>query len=300
MSILAPLTVVFLFLTPEAFASDPNETDWDQVDEELINLPENPSEDPELLESLFPPEDWEETPGPETFSSAWTPPDYEGQVCTRLQVHVFVRPQGLGVPYEFGALELDGQVKNFFVLSSGRKGEPTVTGDFPLRFARVKNYPFPWLISEKYENSPMYWGLRIYKGYWIHSTTHYKTLGRPASMGCVRLTFPSAMEIWDQAVNYVRESSRITLYPSGSAKAADAYQRLKANAGLTDADVIALIEADLADAHAVSTHEYLGNGHWRRDPSRVLDRFVKGYYPGCYDKSCFKLYGRRPRPVLTP
>lgn len=55
---------------------------------------------------------------------------------------------------------------------------------------------FPWLRSESYNNSQMFWGLWIKGGYFIHSTPHYGELGRPASMGCIRQSFPDAMELY--------------------------------------------------------------------------------------------------------
>jgi len=55
---------------------------------------------------------------------------------------------------------------------------------------------FPWIRSRTYNNSQMYWGLWIKGGYFIHSTPHYNELGRPASMGCIRQSFPDAQELF--------------------------------------------------------------------------------------------------------
>jgi hypothetical protein len=55
---------------------------------------------------------------------------------------------------------------------------------------------FPWIKSAAYNNSQMFWGLWIKGGYFIHSTPHYGELGRPASMGCIRQSFPDAQELF--------------------------------------------------------------------------------------------------------
>ena len=55
---------------------------------------------------------------------------------------------------------------------------------------------FPWLRSQSYGNSQMFWGFWIKGGYFIHSTPHYGELGRPASMGCIRQSFPDAQELF--------------------------------------------------------------------------------------------------------
>lgn len=55
---------------------------------------------------------------------------------------------------------------------------------------------FPWIQSKTYGNSQMYWGLWIHGGYFIHSTPHYGELGRPASMGCIRQSFPDAQDLF--------------------------------------------------------------------------------------------------------
>jgi hypothetical protein len=47
----------------------------------------------------------------------------------------------------------------------------------------------------------MYWGLQIHGGYFIHSSPHYGNLGKPASMGCVRASFPDAMELFELVAN---------------------------------------------------------------------------------------------------
>ncbi len=55
---------------------------------------------------------------------------------------------------------------------------------------------YPWVRSQSYNNSQMYWELWIKGGYFIHTTPHYGELGQPASMGCIRQSFPDGMELF--------------------------------------------------------------------------------------------------------
>lgn len=66
-------------------------------------------------------------------------------------------------------------------VSTARPGYVTPTGAFrPVRTARM------WY-SRKYDNSPMPYSVFFYGGYAVHGTGYVRSLGRPASHGCVRL-----------------------------------------------------------------------------------------------------------------
>ena len=141
--------------------------------------------------------------------------------------------------------------------------------------------PFPWTKSITFEGSAMYWGLQIHGGYFIHSTPHYKPLGSPASMGCVRVDFPAAMEIWDLVVNHAKGNAYITVY--GSSTGAQGRASLEAKlheSGQRLSDIQRMVDSDLADAHAVSQTMYNGLGHRRRNQSSVN-------WPTCGGKNCF-------------
>lgn len=302
------------------------ETDWDAVDQQMADLPDEPSEDPtqfnieDLVPELEP--DTSEISAPleedelskmfateglsdSIFANLPKPKtSYEAQACFRMTIHVFKKPRGLNIPWEFGFVEVDGKFKNLFVVSTSKPGLRfgTIEGDFtpqPVRIytkARPKvGLPFAFPVSKKYNSSPMYWGLQISGNYLIHATPHYGQLGRPASMGCVRVNYPTAMELWDQVVNRVRGSATINIYGSGSSDALVAYKKLKSTMGFTDEKIRSLIKEDLDDAHAASTGEYHGNGHWRRVPGRVYPHIQKGTYPLCMGKSCFKMWSKTPR-----
>lgn len=85
--------------------------------------------------------------------------------------------------------------------------------------------PFPFLSSTTYDRSAMYWGLSIYGGYFFHSTPHTGQLGRPASMGCVRQSFPDAMELWDFVAN--RSQGRLAMIRIHKMHSLEAYTRLR-------------------------------------------------------------------------
>lgn len=75
----------------------------------------------------------------------------------------------------------NGQVVYSWRVSTGRKGYDTPRGSYrPTRMHRM------WY-SRKYDNSPMPHSVFFRGGYAIHGTNYVKSLGRPASHGCVRL-----------------------------------------------------------------------------------------------------------------
>jgi lipoprotein-anchoring transpeptidase ErfK/SrfK len=182
----------------------------------------------------------------------------------RMTIEVFKRPSGLGIDKEFGITTVDGKIKRVFVISTAKAGKTTIEGQWELTPMGGYRNANPWKISRTYDNSPMYWGLQISGAYWIHSTPHYGQLGRPASMGCIRTTFPASMENWDDAVNNVKGSAKIIIYGRGSAAGIKSLQAKKAMyTGLTLGKILTSIEKDLSDAHAISKGEYYGRGHSR-------------------------------------
>lgn len=74
-----------------------------------------------------------------------------------------------------------GKLSYNWPVSTARRGYKTPTGTFkPIRLERM------WY-SRKYDYSPMPHSIFFYGGYAIHGTTELKSLGRPASHGCIRL-----------------------------------------------------------------------------------------------------------------
>ncbi|MFK5981019.1 MAG: L,D-transpeptidase [Rhizobiaceae bacterium] len=74
-----------------------------------------------------------------------------------------------------------GRLKHVWKVSTARRGYKTPTGTWrPTRMYRE-------YYSKKYYNSPMPHSIFFYGGYAIHGTGSIKSLGRPASHGCIRL-----------------------------------------------------------------------------------------------------------------
>jgi lipoprotein-anchoring transpeptidase ErfK/SrfK len=74
-----------------------------------------------------------------------------------------------------------GQVVYRWRVSTARRGYRTPRGTYrPIRLHRMWH-------SRKYHNSPMPYSVFFHGGYAIHGTYATRSLGRPASHGCVRL-----------------------------------------------------------------------------------------------------------------
>jgi hypothetical protein len=80
------------------------------------------------------------------------------------------------------AVTVDGAETYRWPVSTGRAGYSTPSGSFhPIRLER------DWY-SRKYDNAPMPYSVFFYRGYAVHGTMEARSLGRPASHGCVRLS----------------------------------------------------------------------------------------------------------------
>jgi len=76
---------------------------------------------------------------------------------------------------------VNGVRKHNWAVSTARRGYRTPVGSFrPTRMHKT-------YYSRKYNNSPMPHSIFFYGGYAIHGTNYIKSLGRPASHGCIRL-----------------------------------------------------------------------------------------------------------------
>lgn len=84
----------------------------------------------------------------------------------------------------------DNQIYTWPV-STARKGYHTPTGSFTVKRMAAKYF------SKKYDKSPMPYSVFFSGGYAVHGTTHIKSLGHPASHGCVRLHPENAATFFD-------------------------------------------------------------------------------------------------------
>lgn len=228
---------------------------------------------------------------------------------SRMQIDVFRKPIGLGVDKEFMVVSQDHRPISAHVISTAKAGKGTIGDSMPAKrefmakielrhpvtggrslLADIRNtpssvaVPFPWHVSSSYAGSTMYWGLQIDGPFWLHSTPHYRDLGKPASMGCVRVSFPTAMKVFDLAVNQFKGNVKVQMHNfSNAAKIAESNARWS-ELGLTAAWVNAQVQADYLDANAMPLNakgDYLGVGHARRGIRNVE-------WPKCGNTDCFK------------
>lgn len=83
-----------------------------------------------------------------------------------------------------------GRVIHTWKVSTARKGYITPRGTW-----RPKRMHKMWH-SRKYDMSPMPYSVFYHGGYAIHGTNYVKSLGRPASHGCVRLATSNAAKFY--------------------------------------------------------------------------------------------------------
>ena len=99
----------------------------------------------------------------------------------------------------------DGYVLYSWKVSTAGRGYRTPRGNYrPTRLARM------WY-SRKYDNSPMPNSIFFTGGYAIHGTNHLKSLGRPASHGCVRLHPSNARVLFELVQARGPKNTRITV-----------------------------------------------------------------------------------------
>lgn len=99
----------------------------------------------------------------------------------------------------------DGNVLYRWSVSTARRGYRTPRGSFrPVRMHKM------WY-SRKYDNSPMPHSIFFYGGYAIHGTDAVKSLGRPASHGCIRLHPSNARTLYNLVRTHGSRNTRIIL-----------------------------------------------------------------------------------------
>lgn len=90
-------------------------------------------------------------------------------------------------------------------VSTARRGYRTPVGTYrPTR--TYKRY-----FSRKYNNSPMPYSVFFYYGYAIHGTNYIKSLGRPASHGCIRLHPKNAAHFYRLVHKYGYRNTQIVI-----------------------------------------------------------------------------------------
>ena len=100
---------------------------------------------------------------------------------------------------------VNGRVAHRWRVSSGKKGHRTPTGTYrPGRMYRE-------YYSRKYDNSPMPHSIFFRGGYAIHGTGYTRSLGRPASHGCIRLHPANARKLYNLVRAHGKKNTRISI-----------------------------------------------------------------------------------------
>jgi lipoprotein-anchoring transpeptidase ErfK/SrfK len=110
-------------------------------------------------------------------------------------------------------VSVDGSEHYKWPVSTARAGYVTPNGNYrPIRLDRK------WF-SRKYDNSPMPYSIFFHGGYAIHGSYERRSLGRPASHGCVRLDPKNAEKLFELVKAEGPDKTRIVV--SGSASSVD-------------------------------------------------------------------------------
>lgn len=103
------------------------------------------------------------------------------------------------------SVKVNGSPLGNWRVSTARQGYYTPRGSYRVRHTARMHY------SRKYDNAPMPYSIFFLGGYAIHGTSSIKSLGRPASHGCVRLHPSNALALYNLVNKYGASRTRITL-----------------------------------------------------------------------------------------
>ncbi len=112
----------------------------------------------------------------------------------RVRIHIDLGSQRMHVTSASGSYS--------WPISSARRGYRTPRGVFSARGLQRMHY------SSKYDNAPMPHSIFFSGGYAIHGTYATRSLGRPVSHGCVRLSPQHAAMLYNMVQ---REGARISI-----------------------------------------------------------------------------------------
>jgi lipoprotein-anchoring transpeptidase ErfK/SrfK len=115
-----------------------------------------------------------------------------------VRVHIDISSQTMSV-------NVDGWHYATWRVSTARSGYWTPRGKFRVWGMKRMHY------SRKYDNSPMPHSLFFKGGYAIHGTGYVRSLGRPASHGCIRLAPGNAARLFQLVREYGPGRTRIVI-----------------------------------------------------------------------------------------
>ena len=98
---------------------------------------------------------------------------------------------------------VDGELSYQWPVSTARRGYYTPRGSFHAQSLALMHY------SKKYDNAPMPHSVFFDGGYAIHGSYAVRSLGRPASHGCVRLAPGNAATFYQLVQEQGRSATRI-------------------------------------------------------------------------------------------
>ncbi len=100
---------------------------------------------------------------------------------------------------------VDGSLYYSWSISTGRGGYNTPVGKFrPTFLSRAHR-------SSRYGGAPMPYSVFFHRGYAIHGSYEIRSLGRPASHGCIRLHPQNARTFYSLVQSYGRDATRIII-----------------------------------------------------------------------------------------
>ena len=103
-----------------------------------------------------------------------------------------------------------GLVKYRWKVSTARRGKVTPVGSWKAKWLSRHHR------SSRYNNAPMPYSIFFRGGYAIHGTNYVKSLGRPASHGCVRLDTANAAKLYALVKEVGAGNTRIVVMLSNS------------------------------------------------------------------------------------
>jgi lipoprotein-anchoring transpeptidase ErfK/SrfK len=103
------------------------------------------------------------------------------------------------------SVRVNGWYYGNWKVSTARPGYHTPRGTYRVQRTAKVYY------SRKYDNSPMPNSVFFKGGYAIHGSYYVRSLGRPASHGCVRLHPSNAARLYNLVQKYGSRSTRISI-----------------------------------------------------------------------------------------
>lgn len=128
---------------------------------------------------------------------------------------VAAKPQPLPPPTLTASVDLsrqtmtvsvNGEPRYTWAISSGTAQFPTPTGNFRPEWTSKMWY------SRKYDNAPMPHAVFINGGVAVHGTSHVRSLGAPASHGCIRLAPGNAKTFYNLVQRHGLQLTRVSVH----------------------------------------------------------------------------------------